>query len=372
MKALFLCFGAVCWLSASAHPLKLAVSATPAIKAANGEKSAMRKHPAALRFDRAARGTPPQSAGERLQKQALGAHENDVSVTRVWTNSHGQLQEKTARYIHLSPGLNVRDRANGGWKEARVIVRATSEGAVAEGGWFTAQFARLSTADVAFIFGNDETGERLCGRVLGLQYQDAASGRTVLLAETREVAVQVTENGRVTYPDAFVGAAGDIVYHVESGRLEQDIVNTAALPDPATWGLNPATTVIQAVTRFHDAPEPQIYRKRVAMEPEPAGQVDAELDDDDLWFGSMHMTQGRMFPLGADGFSKGSPDSESILVLKRWVTDGKHAMLEESVPYLAYQKIEREAGLKDTDHAGRAVRRGVVLDFILVPSSSTT
>lgn len=317
--------------------------------------------------DRVDREAVPKHAATLVQQRAVGAHENEVAVTRVWTNSTGQVQEKSSTYIHLSPGLNVRDPANGGWKEARVTVRATPEGAVTEGGWFTCRFAASPAVRSAFSVTAD-TGERLSGRVLGLRYLDLASGKSVTLAEIRDAPVQVTEDGRVIYLDAFEGASGDLVYHVnESGRVEQDVVIRGTLANPSEWGLDPASTVLQAVSEFINPPAAEIRRQRLALMPIAANNRRAEIEDHQVIFETFALALGRAFPLASGDEAKNAP--REAIVIKEWQSNGDSAFLFESVPYPVYRELEAMA-FSDSTEAGDK-RPGVVLDWVVVASQSS-
>jgi hypothetical protein len=312
----------------------------------------------------------PASARQEVQERALSAHESEVTVTRVWTNKFGSTQRLTSKYVHLSPGLNVRDSASGQWRAANSKVHGTPDGAVAEGGWFTAKFVNAVAKSAFDVQGHN--GERLRGHVIGLRYEDLSTGKTVMLATTKESVPKVTADGRIVYADALDGlVAGQVVYHVLSGQVEQDVVVFSELPDPASFGLNAETTFVQALTEFVEAPEPTVHRHQLSLRKGQEGSAEITFDDHDLWFGSVNMALGRAFSEGSNIPSRLTPPP-SVFVQKQWKTDKGAALLTESVLYSAWRELELQAGVKASP-AAAVTETGenspaVVLDWIAVAS----
>ena len=157
---------------------------------------------------------------------------------------------------------------------------------------------------------------------------------------------------QVIYTNAFDGLNADIETTYTLDGFQQNIVLREQPPSPSNYGLNPATTFLNVITRFLKAPTPQITTI----------QTDGVNDDVLLDFGDMVMGQGTAFltPVTGNG-------PQQVEVSKQWVplTDGTVA-LTESVPYSAISNLLQTLPLHSSiSKPGRNVRRTASLKSLL-------
>jgi hypothetical protein len=250
-----------------------------------------------------------------------GAHHRVWQRLVVQTNVDGSLFYSTNSFTELQTGL-ARPVAKG-WADTSDQLQITATGAQSTNAFHGVAF--LGTPDVAGALDiTQPSGQHLSGHVLGLSYFDLASGKSVLIAEPKSSQGQLLPSGNeVQYPDAFTDFAVDILYQNSRSGLEQLIVLRQQPPSPADWGLDPATTVLQVITEWTNAPSPQIT----------SIMTDAGIDEL-LDFGSMQMGRGEAFALGAE--------TNRIPVLKQWlILDGRTCLVEQ-VPFEAILPQLRE------------------------------
>src|SRR5438874_1330473 len=63
----------------------------------------------------------------------------------------------------------------------------------------------------------------------------------------------------ILYDDAFTDIKGAIRYTYTKSGFEQDVLiyDSSGLGSPEDYGLNPATTLLEMYSEFHEAPTPQ-------------------------------------------------------------------------------------------------------------------
>ncbi|HET7625056.1 MAG TPA: hypothetical protein VFM25_07310, partial [Verrucomicrobiae bacterium] len=271
----------------------------------------------------------------KLAKQSYFVGERGPD-SRTWykiiaaTNAAGQVTTHTNRaYVELATGMNYLDDITGKWKESREIIEPFPGGAIARQGRHKVIFANnLNTAGAIALQMPD--GKRLRSNVLGLEYFDASTGKSVLIAEVKDSQGQIVGSNQVIYADAFTGISADVRYTYRLSGFEQDVILRAQPPSPKSYGLNPGTTSLRVLTEFLNPPEPKIStahaRSTVA--------TDGIRPDEELDFGSMHMGRGEAF--GAAGGV--SPEHRKTRVHKQFLTmDGRKILVEE-VPIGTIQK----------------------------------
>jgi hypothetical protein len=114
---------------------------------------------------------------------------------------HRIIQEDSgARYTELRNGMHY--MKNGVWLESQERIRPNAAGAVANEGPYTVQFKSELQAD-AVIELQTPDGQRVRAQPLGIGYFDAASGKSVLLANVKSSKGVIIPPNRVMYHDAF-------------------------------------------------------------------------------------------------------------------------------------------------------------------------
>src|SRR5208283_5374852 len=111
----------------------------------------------------------------------------------------------------------------------------------------------------------------------------------------------------------FTTVQADVQYTCAISGLEQFIVLREQLPSPALWGLNPATTLLEAWTEFYNPPIPVITPVQLANGP-----------DQFLTFGPMSMGKGEAFAIGSE--------TNKVQVTKQWIVSSGRTVLVEQVP----------------------------------------
>jgi hypothetical protein len=221
-------------------------------------------------------------------------------ATRCYTNF---------AYVEVASGLNYWDATSQQWLASKEEIDGYAGGAIAQFGQHKVIFANnLNAADAIDLQTPD--GKELRSHVLGLSYYDSSSGNSVLIAQIKDCQGQIVGSNQVIYTDAFTGVNADVRYTYTRAGLEQDIILQTQPPSPQNYGLNPATTRLQAFTEFLNPPQPTINTFT-----QPNGTVDEMLD-----FGAMKMGLGRAFLIGSN---------DKIPVAKHWAEiDGRNILIE--------------------------------------------
>jgi hypothetical protein len=241
----------------------------------------------------------------------------------------GSTEVVTNRYVELASGLNYFDGTE--WKASKEEIEIFEGGAIARQGQHTVTFAPTLNVPGAIDMVTPD-GKRMRSNVLGLSYYDAASGRSVLLAEIKESPGQVVGANQVVYPDTFTDLRADAVFTYRKGGFEQDIVLRDNPPPPEAFELDPATTRLEVLTEFIEFPEPAraaVFLKQEEDAQKRATMVAPDFVDERLEFGSMSMVQGRAFsvPAGEEAQEKWTPTGKQFVQMEgRW-------FLVEGLPY---------------------------------------
>lgn len=178
--------------------------------------------------------------------------------------------DRSAGYVELASGLRYTDET-GEWRDSAVEPEILADGSV--------RFSKLPVVHT-FAPGSAQRlvlqSQRRGGAVAksapgGLSYYDLTTGKSALIAWVSNVPVRLHAEG-VFYEHAFIGVDADIVYKVHRWGLEQDVVVYGGLPDPASFGMDPAQTRLCALTELvdFDLGEAGVTRDGKAQPAEPA------------------------------------------------------------------------------------------------------
>jgi hypothetical protein len=139
-----------------------------------------------------------------------------------------------------------------GWSRKEKI-ESSSEGAVARQGQHQVIFANnLNTSGA--IDQQTPDGKRLRSNILGLSYYDNTTGKSVQIALVQDSQGELISDNQVLYPNAFDGVKADVCYTYRKGSFEQDVILREQPPTPESLGLNSASTELEVITEFLDAP----------------------------------------------------------------------------------------------------------------------
>jgi hypothetical protein len=187
------------------------------------------------------------------------------------------------------------------------------------------------------------SGEVMSSTFRGLYFYDVESQRSVHIASITNCIGVIYKPNKIVYSNCVAGSgvSADLVLTVTPAGLEQDIVLHERLPfSPTDAGLNPATTIVEAITEFFTCPVPE--KETRTLPAEGVSGEGLELADETLRFASMSMQEGRAYSRGTTnavaGLSAGAAVRESIAVGKTWQQDGNRKFLRESVRWLDLQK----------------------------------
>ena len=264
-----------------------------------------------------------------------GPHHRVQEVIHHFRSPSGESFTRTGSYVLLGTGLNYWEE--GQWKETRAEIEIINGAAVARQGPIKVLFAANLNSPGAIDVLSPQR-RRFRSHILGLAYSDAATGQSVLIAETKDSMGGVLPPNQVHYLDAFEGdVLADVRYLYTPDGFEQDIVLLAAPPSPAEWGLNPDSTRLEVWTEFIEAPNPAQKPILLRQEAPPTlrqAWAQPDLIDHHLDFGDVGMGPGYAFASGeGDVFNQGMPTA------KQWVQMEGRVFLIEQVGYRDLEPI---------------------------------
>ncbi|HTI72503.1 MAG TPA: hypothetical protein VMF06_21185 [Candidatus Limnocylindria bacterium] len=171
---------------------------------------------------------------------------------------------------------------------------------------------------------------------LGIRLFDSVSGETMVIGTLRDCRGSRLSDHQVIYSDAFQGVCASVLYTLDKGSFQQDVVLTSQV-NPADYGFPPDTTRIQVMTEFYDGNQPlktirplyvekdQRLRRKAAM---------PDLVDETLEFGALAFGAGRAFT----GVPSREAEPVEAPVVKEFTTLEKRRFLIESVEYVSVKK----------------------------------
>ncbi len=276
------------------------------------------------------------------QVVAAGPHERtwqSVSLDAAGrTNVHS--------FVELATGLNYFNDATGKWEESQPRFEVTKDGhAIARKGQHQVNLAGdiNSGGSVSLLMPD---GQQLLSNPMGLSFKDLASGKNVLLGEVTNCIGELVASNVVLYPNAFDTLKAAIRYTYTRDGFEQDVILYENPGSPADYGLDPATTVLEMYSEFHNPPAPQSSREAT---------TDNVTEDQTLDFGKMQIGHGKAYFLKDDTF-------KSADVVKTWASIDDRIFLIESVPYQDVQPMLQKMELGKGQVASRSAkdRKGLV------------
>ncbi|MDR3564509.1 MAG: LamG domain-containing protein [Negativicutes bacterium] len=234
----------------------------------------------------------------------------------------GQAVAQTHSFTELASGLSFRDPNTGQWMPSQDTIEAFAGGAVIRNSQHRAIFAsNLNSAGAVDMECVD--GKRLRSNILGLMYSDPTTGKAVQIAMVQDSEGQLISSNEVLYPNAFDGVNADVLYRNHRDGIEQDIVLRSQLPSPESFGLNSATTYLEAFTEFLNPPPASVANL------ETDASAPNEEPDQAVSWGATSLGVGKAFILG--------DEKAAVRVTKRYATIGGRNFLLEKVKWRAIQ-----------------------------------
>lgn len=276
-----------------------------------------------------------------------GANFNIWKKTSYETYPNGEQRSHVHTYVELASGLNYLN--NGVWTPSAEVVEPYATGAIAQQGGYQVIFANnLNTAGAIDMRTPD--GIRLRSNIIGLSYFDRSSGNSVLIAQIQDSTGQLISANQVLYPNAFSGVDASVRYTYRKSGLEQDVILNECPQSPSSYGLNPDTTELEAITAFIDSPNAVVSQA-------DAGTTDLDPDENISW-GGTSLGRGKAFDLS------GEPNTlQSLRVAKQYVTVQGQTLLLEKVSFKDLQTQLESLPAQASNHGrlSTAVSKSLVI-----------
>src|SRR3989442_3573530 len=167
---------------------------------------------------------------------------------------------------------------NGAWVDSSDQIEITKTGAQATNSQHQVSFLGNINAPGSIDLTLPVGGNHLLSSVIGLSYEDLATGKSILISSVKDSIGQLLPSGnQVIYPDAFTdleadAVNADILYQNKISGLEQLVLIRQQLPAPSEWGLSDDSSVLQVITAFENPPQPTITERKIG------GALDQHLD----------------------------------------------------------------------------------------------
>jgi hypothetical protein len=276
----------------------------------------------ALPFGIWAQGTP-----EAPVVAEAGPHSRVLQWTTTELDEAGNPVTSSHSVTELATGLNWRNPNTDQWEPSVEAFEITPAGyAVALRGQHRLILAPNINQGASVDLELPD-GQQLRSNPMGLSFFDAASGKSVLLAEVKDCVGELIEPNTILFADAFDTLKAALRYTYTRSGFEQDVILYEDPGSPADYGLDPATTHLEMMTEFFNPPAPRKIR-------EP---LQDHLEDERLEFGSMSIGRGFAYVLGQN--------LDSVEVGKVWAQLEGRDFLVETVPYGKVQDFLRAAGV---------------------------
>ena len=288
-----------------------------------------------------------------------GGHHRAVRWTTRTVDAAGVTETLTNSYTEVASGLHFVDE-KGVWQESVAEFVPTRDGFLAARGPHQVALSRNLHSEGAVTVVTPE-GQTLRSTPTLLAYVDRVTGESVRLADLHPTKGQLIAPNVVLYPDAFDSVAADVRAVYTIGAFEFDVVLRRQLPDPAKFGMDPATTDLAVYTEFFDT------RPTAKHAQEHPGKDGDKRADVRLDFGSMVMARGKSFSLDA-----GVDSDEAADVRKEWGPIEGRDFLIERTAYLDLQPLLKalpRAAAPSPDQLRRAekLRRTAKLELPAAP-----
>jgi concanavalin A-like lectin/glucanase superfamily protein len=258
---------------------------------------------------------------------------DDAPRARAQSNAGTANQSDTVRrVVEIATGMNYWDGEQ--WTPSDPTFEVTDDGFVAARVQHPVHLVS-NLNQIGAVKVRTPDGIMLHSTPVGIGLYDAASGASAIIGVVQDCTGVLVDSGRVVYEDAFRGVCADVVYTIDRGTFEQDVVITGRL-DPADYGFPTNTTRIRIFSEFYDAPHPERMRRPIRVEQRLAVRnrmVSPDFVDEVLDFGEFVLATGRAYTATKTANS-GDPAAP---VAKEYTTIAGRTFLIESVEYESVQ-----------------------------------
>lgn len=183
---------------------------------------------------------------------------------RVWRLGSGTTSAASRhhRVVEIASGMNY--WAGSQWSPSDATFEATPAGDafVATRVQHSVRIASNLNTPAAVIVGDpsaDQANAFQCTPVAIALY-DSAGGGFAVIGNITDCSGTLVSSNTIIFPNAFQGVCADVVFTLERGSFQQDVVITGRV-DPADYGFPPATTRIQVISEFYATPHPERLRR---------------------------------------------------------------------------------------------------------------
>lgn len=326
-----------------------------AAQPSNNPPPPQRARVASLRSQTAARITTPSlrrnpAKGERVLNE-IGP-DRKVWISS-WTNTTSQRTPATergrrgaARIEQIATGMNYWNGES--WVPSEPCFEISGNSFVAERMQQKVRIEanNLNVAGAVTLVTPDGIILRSTPVAIGLY--DAASGESVILAGVRDCQGILVSSNAVLFQHAFSdnGVSADVLYTVEKGSFEQDIIFRKPL-NVTSYEFPEKTTRIQIFSEFYGTPEPEKTVRPIRVEKDRATRermVTPDLVDHTIGFGQFVIATGRARRAGANVTSS---EAAAPIVKEFRVLQGRNFLIE-SVEYASVRSELASLGSSPT------------------------
>jgi hypothetical protein len=244
--------------------------------------------------------------------------------------------------VEMATGMNYWDGRQ--WVPSDPSFEVTPDAFVAERLQYKVQL-NGSLNRVGAVTVTTRDGMTLRSTPVGIGLYDAASGRSAVIGAITDCAGVLVSSNQVVYENAFSGVCADVIYRIERGSFEQDVLITGRL-DPSDYGFPTNTTRLQIFTEFYQAPQPERIGRPIRIEQRRAMRerlVRADLEDEVLGFGEFVLATGRASLAAASSTTR---DAAAAVAKEFTSVRGRSFLIEsvESGSVLGQLKLLPECG----------------------------
>jgi hypothetical protein len=168
---------------------------------------------------------------------------------------------------------------------------------------------------------------------VGIGLYDAASGDSLIIGAITNCTGVLVSSNQVVYQNAFAGVSASLVFTLENGSFQQDVVIAENI-NPADYGFQTNTTRIQIMTEFYGGPQPDEIVSPIYVEQNQKirnSMATPDFVDEILGFGEFVLASGQAYTAGTSVTNASAP------VAKEFTTIGPRTFLIESVEYSEIQ-----------------------------------
>lgn len=298
----------------------------------------------------------PTEVGPNHRTWKVEPEDSPVVAQRV-----SPVQAAVGKVVAIGSGMNYWDGQQ--WSPSEASFDLTADAFVAN----KVQHRTRLNADINVVGAVTTTlrdGTLLKSTPVAIALYDPNDGRFAIVSTLTNSTGVLVESNRVVFPEAFRGGVcADVVYTVQRGSLEQDVVITGHL-DPQDYNFS-TNCQIQIITEFYDAPRPDKRRRPIYVEKDPAvrsRKVSPDRVDEVIGWGEFVIGTGHAYTAP----SERNPTGFAAFVSKELVKlpDGR-VFLVETVEHRAIQKALQALPACETRQA--AVRKDRMVGLAEIP-----